>query len=1039
MKKIILHLARVHEKVLSKLLFFLFFITCTATSFAAFNVKGKVVDQNGNGLGGATIVEKGRRNATTTAPDGSFNINIRGQEAVLLFSYVGFLSKEIPVKDATSDLVVQLTSTTGSLEDVIVVGYGTQKKIISTAAVATVKGEQLAAVPAANISNGLAGRATGIITRAQGGRPGADNQTIYIRGQATTGNSSPLIVVDGIPRNNINEIDPNNIETVTVLKDAAAVAPFGLGGANGVILITTKKGINGAPSITFSGYYGDQQPTYLPKMLSAQDYMRLRVESGASAISPTLINNYLDSNRMSPDIYPLSDALNTIVRKHSPIYQANAQVRGGNQIARYFAGISYFKQEGMFPTSLYNRYNYNINVDVNVTPTTTATFSINGSYQTSSDIDGGTSQMFRSVYKFLPTAPLTYSNGLPGESSGNTPMGVLASQGYNKRNTTNMLTTVALEQKLPFIKGLSAKGTVSYDPYNYVNKQWHQPFYFYARTSTGTYTRGISNQENSTQTYMWLQEDYWQQNTLTLQGIINYHNTFGKHDFTGLAVVEDRSAKQMNFYGRRNNFGVSIDELSLGSSNKNDFDNGGGSGTSSQVGYVYRAGYAYDKKYLLEASGRYDGHYFYAPGHRWVFLPAFSAGWVISNEKFFAPVHFVDNLKLRGSIGKSANVTGSAFQFLNAYTLRGNAYAFGNGALVQGSYVDLEPNPNITWETAKKSDIGVEASLWRGLLHLEADYFYEKRSNMLLNPNIIVPQEYGLQIAQQNVGIMDNRGFELTLGTTKRFANGLRFSVDGNFTYARNKLIQVYETAATRNDPQRSRTGRRNGEVFGYKSAGLFTTADDKNGDGFIDAGDGYTITTPFGKLRPGDIRFQDVNGPNGVPDGKIDSYDQVAIGTPQTPGIIYGINLSASWKGFDLSGLFQGAAISNYNVYGFMTVANFNNGSNSAYEYYDNRWTPDHQDAKYPRAAPAPSSTASVTSDFWLKNSAYLRLKTVSLGYTVPARISSKLKMKNVRLYVTGQNMLTFSPIKFTDPETTGEQGYPLQKTILGGFNITF
>lgn len=319
---------------------------------------------------------------------------------------------------------------------------------------------------------------------------------------------------------------------------------------------------------------------------------------------------------------------------------------------------------------------------------------------------------------------------------------------------------------------------------------------------------------------------------------------------------------------------------------------------------------------------------------------------------------------------------------------------------------------------------------------------------MLLNPNIIVPQEYGLTIAQQNVGIMENRGFELTLGSTKRFDNGLQFSVDGNFTYAKNKLIQVYETAATRNDPQRSRTGRRNGEVFGYKSAGLWTTADDKNGDGIINAADGYTITSSIfntgsnglsNPLRPGDIRFQDVNGPNGVPDGKIDSYDQVAIGTPQTPGIVYGVNLSASWKGFDLSGLFQGAAISNLNVYGFMTVANLNNGSNSAYEYYNNRWTPDHQDAKYPRADPAPSSTASVTSDFWLKNSSYLRLKTISLGYTVPARISSKLRMKNVRVYVTGQNLLTFSQIKFTDPETTGEQGYPIQKVILGGFNITF
>jgi TonB-linked SusC/RagA family outer membrane protein len=1028
----------------------LFLLACCVTAFAknsndkngipspyAFTVKGRIIDKNEIGLAGATVSEKGTTNSTSTASDGSFSINL-SQPATLLITYVGYEGKEIFVRAATSDLTVTLSAVSGSMESIVVVGYGTQRKLISTAAVSSVRGEQLAAVPVPNISNSLAGRATGVITRAQGGRPGADNQTIYIRGQATTGNANPLIVVDGIQRNNINEIDPNNIESVNILKDAAAVAPFGLAGANGVILITTKKGTIGAPSISFGGYYGVQKPTYLPEMLSAQDYMRLRVESGAASISKTLIDNYLDSNRLDPDKYPISNALNDIVRKNAPISQGTVQVRGGNQTVKYFTGLGYFKQEGMFPTSLYQRYSFNVNLEVNVTPITTVTFSTNGAYQTSSDIDGGTSQMFRSVYKFLPTSALTYSNGLPGESSGNTPMAVLASQGYNKRNTTTFLNTIALEQKLPFVKGLSLKGTVSYDPTSFVNKQWHQPFVFYARTANG-YTKGISNQENSTQTYTWLQQDYNQSSNLTLQGIINYHNTFGKHDFTGLAVVEERKGKQSNFFGRRNNFGVSIDELSLGSSNRNDYDNGGGSGTSSQVGYVYRASYAYNNKYLFEASGRYDGHYYFAPGHRWVFLPAFSAGWVISNEKFFESAAFVDKLKVRGSWGQSGSLAGGPFQFLPAYTLRGNAYAFGDGALVQGSFVDFEANPNITWEKGNKRNIGFEASLWRGALRVEADYFYEKRIDMLLNPDIIVPQEYGLRIAQQNAGEMENRGFELTLGSTKRLANGLQFSVDGNFTYAKNKLLQIFENGATKNDPQRSRTGRRLNEVFGYKSAGLFTTADDKNGDNKIDAADGYTITTNFGTLRPGDIRFQDVNGPNGTPDGKIDSYDQVAIGTPQTPGIVYGINLSASWKGFDLTGLFQGAAISNYSIYGFMTVANFNNGSNSAYEYYNNRWTKDNQDAKYPRADPAPSSTASAGSDFWLKNSSYLRLKTASLGYTVPARLSSKLRMKNVRVYVTGQNLFTFSQIKFTDPETTGEQGYPIQKTIMGGFNITF
>jgi TonB-linked SusC/RagA family outer membrane protein len=1037
--------------------FLVFLIACFATVFAngsnnstpnpfAFTVKGKVIDKNEVGLAGATVTEKGTSNATLTAADGSFTINL-SQPATLVVTYVGYQTKEIFVREAASDLIITLSTVSGTMESVIVVGYGTQRKLISTAAVSTVKGEQLAVVPAPNISNALAGRTTGIITRARGGRPGDDNQDIYVRGVATRGtNKGPLIVVDGIQRNNINEIDPNNIESVSILKDAAAVAPFGLGGANGVILITTKKGINGAPSISISGYMGDQQPTYVPKMLDALDYMRLKSEADVLAGNPptytqTFIDSYLSNHQQDPDKYPVSNALDQIMRKHSPIYQGNLQVRGGNQIVKYFAGIGYFQQEGMFDNDNYSRYNYNLNLDVNVTPITTASFSLNGSSQKTTEIDGGSGQMFRSVYKFLPIAALWYSNGLPGENSGNTPGGVLASKGYNRRNTNNLLSTIAIEQKLPFIKGLGLKGTISYDPYNYVNKQYHQPFVFYARngnTNPPTYTRSISNQENSTQGYSFLQQNYWQQNTLTLQGIINYHNTFGKHDITGLAVAETRKAKQFDFMGRRNNFGVDIDELSLGSSNKNDFDNGGGSGTSSTVGYVYRVSYAYNKKYLAEASGRYDGHYHFAPGHRWVYLPAFSLGWNISNEKFFEPVRFVDNLKIRGSWGKSAIPAGGAFAFLYAYTLRGNAYSFGDGTMVQGSYVDFENNPNITWEQSKKIDGAIEATLFKGALRFEADYFYEKRSNMLLNPDIIVPQEYGLRIAQTNAGIMENRGVELTLGSSKRFDNGLQISLDANFTYARNKLIQIFETKTTYNIPGRRETGKRQDERFGYKSLGLFSPADDKDRNDTIDKRDGYNIIQ-FGTLRPGDIRYADLSGPNGVPDGKIDIYDQTAIGSPQTPGIIYGINLSANWKGFDLTALAQGASISDYNVYGFMTVAHFSNNSNSAYEYYNNRWTPTNQNAKYPRAYGGTNNNNGQTSDFWLVNSSYLRLKTVSLGYTVPSRLSSKVRMKNLRLYVTGQNIFTMSKLKFTDPETTGEQGYPLQKTFLAGFNITF
>lgn len=1023
----------------------------------AFTVSGKITDEKGNALVGASVTQKGNTNATTTAADGSFTITIQERSAVLVITFVGFQTKEVAVKTATTDLAITLSPGINSLDDVIVIGYGTQKKQLSTASVARVKGEQLAVVPAANISNSLAGRATGVITRANGGRPGADNATIYVRGIATTGttvngvtyNTTPLIVVDGVIRNNINEVDPNNIESVSVLKDAAAVASYGLGGANGVVLITTKRGVTGAPVLSIGGYYGDQQPTYLPKMLSATDYMKLKLEAyvteNPTGTNPTYsqayIDSYLANHAKDPDLYPVSDALNDVVRKHSPIYQSNFSIRGGSPTIKYYAGLGYFKQEGMFDRSGYDRFNYTVNLDINITPTTTATLSLNGSIQKTTDVDGGTGQLFRGVYKFIPVAPLRFSNGLWGESSGNAPLGVINSDGYFRQNTNNLLSTITLEQKLPFIEGLSVKGSFSYDPYYYTQKQWHRPFTYWTQSGAAppyTYTPAFSTQETSATIFSWLNQQYWQNNTNTWQAYLNYHNTFGKHDITGLVVAEKRNNKQNDFRARINNYAVNIDELSLGSSNKNDFDIAGGSGTGSQVGYVYRASYAFDRRYLLEASGRYDGHYYFAPGKRWVYLPAFSAGWIISNEHFMQSVSFVDFLKLRGSWGKSGNLTSTGFQFLSSYPLRGNAYAYGDGTLVQGSYVSIENNPNITWEISKKTDIALEANLWKGLLRVEAGYFHEKRIGMLLSPNVVVPQEYGLQLAQENAGIMDNNGVELSIGTTKKFSNGLQLSVDGNFTYAQNKVIQLYESPITKNDPRRSRTGRQYNTVFGYKSMGLFTIADDKNGDGIINSTDGYTIAQ-FGTLRPGDIRYADLGGPNGVPDGKIDSYDETVIARPQTPAIIYGVNVNASWKGFDLSALFQGSGLSSFNVYGFMTVAHFNNNSNSSYEYYNNRWTPENQQAKYPRAYSAPTNNNGQTSDFWFINSSYLRLKTASLGYTIPANISAKVKMKNLRIYVTGQNLVTFGKLKFTDPETTGEQGYPIQKTILVGFNTTF
>jgi len=405
---------------------------------------------------------------------------------------------------------------------------------------------------------------------------------------------------------------------------------------------------------------------------------------------------------------------------------------------------------------------------------------------------------------------------------------------------------------------------------------------------------------------------------------------------------------------------------------------------------------------------------------------------------------WLSSLKLRASWGKSGNLAGSAYQYLSGYTLSGNGYAFGTGSMVQQASVNTESNPNITWEVAQKSDIGLDASLWQDLLTIEADFFLEKRTGMLLSPSITVPYEYGLSLAQTNAGKMDNYGVELTVGTRKEFQNGLRLNISANVSYAKNKLIETFETAATYDNPNRRRTGRANGTVFGYKTLGFFSTAEDLNSDGIIDAAnDGYNVTQ-WGTLHPGDIKYADISGAAGEPDGKIDSNDECVIGYPQGyPLLIFGLNGSASWKGFDLSLFFQGAGMTSYNTQNFMTYPFFNNNSNADYEYYNDHWTPENQDAKYPIAWSSTVANSTQASDFWQRNSSYIRLKNAQFGYTLPQSVMQNLKMKSIRVYVAGQNMLTISGLKYMDPESstynTDGTFYPTMKSITIGANVTF
>jgi TonB-linked SusC/RagA family outer membrane protein len=1020
-------------------------------------VSGKVTDAKNQPLAGVSVFEKGTSNATVTDIGGNYKISVTDKKSVLIFKYVGYKQQDEEVGNQLS-INVSLIEINSDLSEVVVVGYTTQKRSTITGAISTVKGADLAQAPVDNITNSLAGRVSGVIARQTGGgQPGNDNTTFSIRGVNTTGNNAPLIVVDGIIRNNINQIDPNSVESVTILKDAVAVAPYGLGGANGVVLITTKTGKIGSPTLSLNSYFGTQKPTYYPSVLGPQDYMRLRNEAyynenptGASPpYAQSYIDSYLTNNATNPDKYPIGVAKDA-VNFHAPEQSYNFELSGGTDKVKYYTNLGFFNQAGLFTPVSYTRYGYNMGIEANVTNTTKVTFSAKGAYEINTNIDPGTnpSTLFRDTYKLLPVDPLTFSNGLAGSSVGLSIIGALRAAGYNHSYNNTLLTTIGVEQKLP-LPGLSIKGTVSYDPNSTNTKQFHTPFYYYSINTNVTpyvYTQQISTAEGPPG-YTYLSESYNKNENFTYQGFLNYRNTFGKHEIQASAVAEARNSIASNFNARINNYALQVDEFNFGSSNKNDYSIGGSSSTGSQIGFNYNVEDVFDGKYLIQASGRYDGHYYFAPGHQYAFFPAFGGAWTISKENFMKNVAWVNNLKLRGSWGKSGALAGQAFQYLNAYSLAGNAYAFGNGTLVQGSTAGNQPNPYITWEQSIKSNIGVDANLFNGLLNMTVDVYKQLRSGMLVQPTVTVPVEYGIGLSQVNAGAMEGSGVELVLGTQHRFPNGLQLAVNGTFSYNTNKLTQVFETAATFNNPNRRQTGRPNGTQFGYHSLGLFTAADDKNGDGIINAADGYNVTQ-FGVLHPGDIKYQDTNG-----DGKLDANDFVPIGNSPTPLIDYGLNLNVSWKGFDVSLFFQGTAKSTMGTQTFVTIPFVVNNSNAGYEYYNNHYSASNPNGKYPRANQAPSSNNTQASDFWQTSAAYVRLKTAQIGYTLPLNITKALKIKTVRFYVSGQNLLTFSAMKFLDPEignpVTGaavggagsgpETIYPISRVITAGFNVTF
>ncbi len=1027
----------------------------TIYAFAQLKVTGKITGEQGEDLPGVTVLVKGTTTGTVTASTGDYSLNVPNGNATLVFSFIGYAAQEIAVANRSA-INVKMVVDNKTLDEIVVVGYGEQRKTSTTAAVSTLKAQDVALKPVVNLTNSLGGRVAGLISQQGSGEPGQDGANINIRGISTTGNSQPLLIVDGIYRD-FSRLDPSSIETFTVLKDAAAVAPYGLAGANGVILVTTKRGKSGTPTLSYNSWVGIQNPTRVTPQVNSYEYALMQNEAAVNdgrpaAYTPEQVEGYrktvTGAADADPDRYPNSSPLNDLIDRNTVLTYHNVELSGGSSNIRYYTALAYTSQQGMYKSVSTKKYNLVAKVEADATPTTKVSLNINGFVEDNTYPGRSAGDLFYQAFRTPPVSPVYYSNGLWGQYTGRSLIG----QAYHSGNTLNernqLYTTFSIDQQLPFLKGLSIKGVASYDPDTRTSKAYSTPVPVYNVDLSKTpyqYVLGIQGAAKPS-----LSQSYSLNKAFTYQALLNYANTFGKHSITALGVLEYRNQKFNNFGAARLNFNTTIPELNAGSSTPADISNSGSSSQQKQIGYVYRVGYNYDEKYLFEVAGRYDGHYVFAPGHRYGFFPSFSAGWRISEENFMKNnVTWVDALKIRGSYGESGALPYfpgttdlAAFQYLSSYTLYGNSAVFGDPT--QGVSERSQANTNITWERAKKFNVGLEGSLYKGKFTFEVDYFTERRSNMLVPPQVSVPVEYGIGLSQVNAGAMSNQGIDATLGTTHRIGKDFRIGLNVNFLYSKNKLVEVFETQAQRLNPNRSRTGRPLGTPFGYHALGYFTTAD-FNADGTLKAG---IPVQPYGAVHPGDLRYADLAGAPGAdgrpsaPDGKIDTNDQTVIGFSNTPQIVYGIIPKISWKGFDLDLLFSGAGRTGLGLGGSIVFPFDASASATKLEYTDH-WTPQNQNALYPRLTGSPTANNNQPSDWFLRNNSYVRLKSAEIGYRLPESLIKHVRMSAARFYVSGQNLFTYTPKmkEVIDPEASAGNGqyYFQQRVITFGTNLTF
>ena len=986
-------------------------------------ITGTVTDDKGLGLPGATVTVKGTNKAVITNNDGKFIIDVEPNE-VLVFSFTGFTTKEVAYAGGTT-INVQLTENTALLESVVVVGYGTQKKVNLTGAVSTVAAKQLEDRPVTNVSNALQGTMSGVTVTTSNGQPGKDGGTINIRGIGTLGSTSPMIIVDGIV-SSMDNINPNDIDNISVLKDAASASIYGSRASNGVVLITTKRGKAGVSSITYNVYLGQQKATNLPSYLSSAESatmlnQALRNEGKTLRYTDAEIEKF--RNGSDPYNYPNTDWLDLFYQGSG--FQQNHYLAfsGGTEKTQYAISLGYFDQTGLVKNTTADKYTSRININSQVSEK----ISVNGNVGFTQSVTnepvnpytGDFSQIIRQINRISPMVPYKYANGNYGYISDGSPMAWLEGGSFNKQKYYNLLANVGADWNI--IDGLRFKPTLGYRLNINQNKKFIKDQQYYDRvTGLPSFYQGPNSLTDH--------NDFL--NAVTVQGLLQYDKTFGKHTLGALAGYSQESTTYNELEGYRKNFlNNSLSELNAGP-----VDGQTNSGYAYQIGlqsFFGRLNYNYDGKYLFEANLRYDATSHFSPDNRWGAFPSLSAGWRISQEQFFQSLKsWVNELKLRGSWGKLGNQAirdnHSHYPYISTIST-GQDYVFGGTSpvIAPGIAVVNGANQNIKWETATTTGIGLDAAFLNNRFTLSADYFVKNTDDILLA--IPVAETVGVAPPVQNAGSVQNKGWEFTLGFHDKKGD-FDYSINLNATFIKNKITDLHETGPIISGGTFRQVGYPIDGFYGYLADGIFQTQAEVTAH----------AKQSGGTIGPGDLKYRDINN-----DGVIDGSDRTYLGS-NFPKATFGLNLSGSWKGIDLTIFLQGAAnVKNY-VQGIMLGQVGSTAGKPTSAMLD-AWTPQNTGASFPRlwSGFTQNDPSRVTSSFWVRDADYLRLKNPQVGYTLPTKYTSKIGLVRARIYYSGQNLFTATSFyKWVDPEAPrGDSGYAYPQVMVNsiGLNVTF